>query len=73
MKKMNSNNLNIQEEKINSNNFNIQEDDPEPVGDNDDNVELEANEIHDNGEDKEPVNEMANNEAMIKEVNPSTR
>lgn len=42
------------------------------VGDNDDNDELEANEIHD-GEDKEPVNEMANNEAMIKEVNPSTR
>lgn len=31
MKKMNSNNFNIQEEKINSNNFNIQEDDPEPV------------------------------------------
>ena len=50
-------------------NNNIQEDDPEPEGNNENNVEMNADEIQD--EDEEPVNETENEEAML-EVNPST-
>ncbi len=48
----------------------IQEDDPEPEGNNENNIEMNANEIQD--EDEEPTHETENEEAML-EVNPSTQ
>ena len=50
---------------------NIQEEDPEPEGDNDDNVVINADEIQD--EDEEFINETEDEVAMIEEeFNPSS-
>ncbi len=53
-------------------NVNIQEDDLKPEGNNDNNVEINADEIQNESEDK-PINVSENEEALIEEeVNPST-
>jgi len=51
-------------------NNNTQEDDPEPEGNNENNIEMNSDEIQD--EDEEPANETENAEALL-EVNPSTQ